>query len=119
MRLALSLRDSNGLRDVQIVEFAQRGEYENLMAAIAVRANLRYEVVENLMHPQRAAGMILVCKATGVSWATAEAVLQLARKRNGLGEDEIERARGEFLELSRSAAERIVRFWQLRQSIIS
>ena len=119
MRLAISLRESNGLHDEQLAAFANDGKYENLVAAIGIRANLSYETVENLMHPQRAAGIVLVCKSIEASSTTADAVLRLARKRNSVPEDEIARAHREFLELSRSTAQRIVRFWQLRQSVSS
>jgi uncharacterized protein (DUF2336 family) len=119
MRLAISLRQSNGLHDRQIAAFANGGEYENLVASIAVTANLKYEVVENLMYPRRAAGIVLVCKSVGISWPTADAILRLARQRNTVTADEIDVAHREFLDLSRSTAERIVRFWQLRQSVSS
>lgn len=116
-RLAISLQQTSGLHDVQLDTFAKSGEYENLVAAIAVRASLKYATIDNLMHPQRVAGLVLVCKATAISLSTADSVLWLARKRNNVTEDEIERAHREFLGLSRSTAERIVRFWQLRQSV--
>jgi hypothetical protein len=44
-------------------------------------------------------------------------VLGLARFRNGVTKTEIDQAHREFVDLSRSTAERIVRFWHLRQSI--
>ena len=119
MRLALSLRQTNGLCDEQIVAFANDGDYEKLVAVIAVRASLPYEIIDNLMQPQRVAGIVLVCKSAGISWATADAVLRLAQKRNNISASEIERAHREFLDMSRSTAERIVRFWQLRQSATS
>lgn len=116
-RLALSLKQTNGLPEEQIAAFANQGEYENLVAAIAVRTGLRYEVVENLLHPNRISGIVLVCKSLGASWTTADAVLRLAKKRNNIPETEINHAHREFVELSRLTAERIVRFWHLRQAV--
>ena len=118
MRLAISLKQANGLHDEQIAAFAEHGEYENLIAGIAVRANLKYEVIENLLRSEKIAGIVLVCKSVGTPWKTAEATLRLAQKRNhSLTEEEIAGARRDFLDLSRATAERIVRFWQLRQSV--
>lgn len=118
IRLAVSLRQSNGLHDEQITAFADRGEYENLVAGIAVRTNLGYEIIENLMHPQRVAGAALVCKSAGMTWAVAGAVLRASRKKNNVAEAEIVQAHREFLDMSRATAERIVRFWQLRHSVV-
>jgi hypothetical protein len=118
MRLAISLRQTNGLHDEQIITFANNGEYENLVAAIAILANLKYEIIECLMHPQKIAGLVLVCKAIAAPWKTVDAVLRSATKRNrGITEAEVASARRDFLDLSRATAERIVRFWRLRQSV--
>jgi len=119
MRLAIALQQTGDLHDLQLTMFANSGEYETLVAAIALRSNLKYETIDNLMHPQRVAGIVLVCKSAGISWATADAVLRLARKRNNVTDDEIERTHREFVDVSRSTAERIVRFWQIRQSVTS
>jgi uncharacterized protein (DUF2336 family) len=118
MRLAISLRQTNGLHDEQITAFANTGEYENLVAGVAVRANLRYELIERLMHPHRIAGVVLVCKSIAAPWNTVDALLRLAIRRNkGITETEIAAARRDFLDISRATAERIVRFWRLRQSV--
>ena len=61
---------------------------------------------------------MLVCKSIGTPWKTAEAILRLALKRNhNFTEAEFALARRDFLDLSRATAERIVRFWHLRQSV--
>jgi len=118
MRLAITLKQTNGLHDDQIAAFATNAEYENLVAGLAVRANLKYEVINNLMRSEKIAGVVLVCKSIGTPWKTAEAILRLALKRNdNITEAEIAHARRDFLDLSRATAERIVRFWHLRQSV--
>ncbi|MGN6590485.1 MAG: DUF2336 domain-containing protein [Sphingomicrobium sp.] len=120
MRLAISLKQTNGLHDEQIAAFANGAEYENLIAAISVRANLKYEVIDNLMRSDKIAGIVLVCKSIATPWNAAEAILRLAMRRNhSVTEAEITSARRDFLALSRATAERIVRFWQLRQSVSS
>jgi hypothetical protein len=120
MRLAISLKQANDLHDEQIAAFAESGEYENLVAGIAVRANLKYEVIDNLMRSDKIAGVVLVCKSVGTPWNTAEAILRLALKRHHkITDSEIGNARHDFLDLARATAERIIRFWQLRQSVSS
>ena len=118
MRLAISLMQTSGLHDEQIASFAENEEYENVIAGIAVRANLKYEVIHHLMRSEKIAGVVLVCKSLGTPWKATESILRLALKRRHMFvEPEIATARRDFLELSRASAERIVRFWQLRQSM--
>jgi hypothetical protein len=115
--LALSFERANNLQEQQIAAFAKERSYEYVVAALAVKTGLKYEVIEKLMYPSRVSGVILVCKALGLSWGTIQLVLDLCQIRNGLTEGDVVRLRKEFLELSRPISERIVRFWQLRQSV--
>lgn len=117
MREVLSLEQAKNLGEEQIVAFAREGSYENVIAALALKTGLKYEVVEKLMHPSRVSGVVLLCKGLGLSWTAADALLGLCKARNGLADGDVTRLRKEFLELSRAIAERIVRFWQLRQSV--
>jgi uncharacterized protein (DUF2336 family) len=117
MRLVQSLDQAKNLEDGQIAAFAAEGSYEYLVGALAVKTGLKYEAVERLMHPSRVSGIVLVCKALGLTWATVEPLLALCKVRNGLTDADVTRLRKEFLEVSRPIAARIVRFWQLRQSV--
>lgn len=117
MRLMLSLDQAKNLEDSQLAAFAREGSYEFLVAALAVKTGLKYEAVEKLMHPSRVSGIILVCKALGLTWGTIEPLLALCKDRNNLSDADVARLRKEFLEVSRPIAARIVRFWQLRQSV--
>lgn len=117
MRLVLSLEQAKSLGGAEIAAFADERSYEYVVAALAVKTGLGYDAIEKLMHPARASGIILVCKALGLPWATVEPLLALCRIRNGLTEADAVRLRKEFIEVSRPIAQRIVRFWQLRQSV--
>jgi len=117
MRLVLSLEHAKSLGGAEIAAFAQERSYEHVVAALAVKSGLKYDAMEKLMYPARASGVILVCKAVGLTWATVEPLLALCRARNNLTEADAVRLRKEFLEVSRPIAQRIVRFWQLRQSV--
>ena len=69
-----------------------------------------------MMHGQRLGGLTLVCKSLGFNMSTMTALWNLAAARNGATRDEVQNARKDFLSVSRDVAQRVVRFWQVRQS---
>jgi uncharacterized protein (DUF2336 family) len=118
-RLVVSLKQAGELGETEIKAFAGGQKYEELIAALALLSNLKFHTVENMMCPQRAAGIVLVCKALSFTWTTVDTVLVLAKARNSISAEEIEQAHRDFVNLSRETAERIVRFWHVRQSVTS
>jgi uncharacterized protein (DUF2336 family) len=116
MQMVHLLDQANDLGEAQIAAFAREGSYEHVVAALAVKTGLKYGIIEKLTYPSRVSGLVLVCKSMSLSWATVESVLVLCKARANLSDSDVVRLRREFLELSRAIAERIVRFWHLRQS---
>jgi len=116
-RAAVSLKQANKLDESAIRGFAVKGEYEGLSAALAFLVNLRYQTLEAMMYSGRASGLSLICRSLGFELGTLSSVLALATSRNNLPPGELDQARREFVEVSRETANRIVRFWQVRQSV--
>jgi hypothetical protein len=108
---------AGGVTETQILAFAAQDDYDGLIAALSALAKLRAETVENMMHPSRLSGVVLLCKAAGLALKTVDAIMTVVSSRNYIGDQEVEFAHREFINLSRSTAERIVRFWQARESI--
>jgi uncharacterized protein (DUF2336 family) len=115
-RLVLSLKQQGDLGNNEIVGFAKNSEYEELVAALALLSNLRADFVENMTQKGRLGGFVLVCKAVGLTWSSVDAVLALICSRNGIDDNEAQQAHRDFVSVSRGTAERIVRFWCVRQS---
>ena len=115
-RHVITLKQSDALTETQIVTFATEKHYEDVIAAISLLSNLRFHHLENMMHGQRLGGLTLVCKSLGFSVTTMTALWKLAAARNGATTEEVQSARREFLGVSKDVAQRVVRFWQVRQS---
>ncbi|HXD45230.1 MAG TPA: DUF2336 domain-containing protein [Pseudolabrys sp.] len=116
-RLVLAMKQAGKLGDPEILGFAQGNRYEETVAALALAADLKYDAIENLMLSAESGGLILVCKALGLSWATTSHVLTLAADRVGVPCHDLARAQVDFVKLSKSTAERIMRFWHVRQIV--
>jgi hypothetical protein len=99
-----------------LLEFAKNRKLEELIAALALLSHLEFSFVENMTQKGRLGGLVLLCKAVGLGWHLVDAVLDLIASRNNLDDVEIRDAHQDFVNVSRATAERIVRFWCVRQS---
>ncbi len=115
-RHCITLKQGNELTESRIVTFAEEKKYEEAVAAISLLSNLKFYYLENMMHGQRLGGLTLVCKSLGFNMGTMTALWNLVAARNGATRDEVQNARKDFLSVSRDVAQRVVRFWQVRQS---
>jgi uncharacterized protein (DUF2336 family) len=115
-RLVVSLKQEGQLNENKLAEFAINREYEELIAALALISHLKFGFVENMTQTGRLGGLVLLCKAAGLAWDSVDAVLTLMASRNTLDEGEVRGAHREFVNVTRATAERIVRFWCVRQS---
>ena len=116
-RLVVSMQQSSGLAEADVSKFALARHYEAVVASLALLANLKYDAVENLVLQTDTGGLILACKALGFDWSTTVEILKTGSERSGLTERDINRAHGDFMKLSKATADRILRFWHVRQTV--
>jgi len=68
------------------------------------------------MQSLRDDGILIPCKAAGLSWETVHAVLD-CRFANGLtGPRELAKAKDQYAKATLENARRLLRFWQVRSS---
>ena len=72
------------------------------------------EVVDRLMNGDRADPVLILARAVGFSWPTVRAVLK-ARPAPKPSPQSLDAARENFERLTATTAQRVVRFWQVRQ----
>jgi uncharacterized protein (DUF2336 family) len=98
------------LNDSTINRFAVRGEYTNIVAALALLTGSPVEVVLPLIASDSIEGLVLACKASRLDWATAAAIVKHRPGQAPVPAAELTKARKTFDEFSLSAAQRTVRF---------
>jgi Uncharacterised protein conserved in bacteria (DUF2336) len=67
------------------------------------------------MGAERPDPVLILCKAAGLSWATVKALIMARPDRTGTSSQGLDAAFANFHRLSASTAQRVVRFWQVRQ----
>jgi uncharacterized protein (DUF2336 family) len=109
-----ALHSQHKLKETDIAEFAKSGKYEETIAALAILCAVPVEVVDRLMNGERTDPILILARASGFGWSTVKAILN-ARPGAKPSPHALDVARDNFERLTVSAAQRVVRFWQVRQ----
>jgi uncharacterized protein (DUF2336 family) len=116
-RTILALHGAGELNEAALLGFAKSHQYEESIAALAAMSGVKIATLDRLIAGDRHDPILIVGKTIGLEWATVRALilLRLGRHRVPAPAD-IESARVNFARLMPSTAERVVNFWQTRQS---
>jgi uncharacterized protein (DUF2336 family) len=116
-RTILALHRAGELNENALLGFAKGHKYEESVAALSAMSGVKIATLDRLVAGDRQDPVLIVGKAIGLEWATVRALilLRLGPSRVASPTD-IENARVNFTRLMPSTAERVVSFWQVRQS---
>jgi uncharacterized protein (DUF2336 family) len=114
-RLVLSLNFAGQMNEAALDAFCSEGKYEEVVASLALIAKVPINLVDRLIGGERPDPVLILCKAAGIGWPTARAILLLRPDGKGSSSRALDEAFGNYNRLSSSTAERVVRFWQVRR----
>jgi uncharacterized protein (DUF2336 family) len=116
-RAILALHHAGELNEAALLGFARAHKYEECVAALSAMSAVRIATIDRLIMGDRHDPILIMGRATGLEWATTRAliVLRLGPGRVPSATD-IEEARLNFERLAPATAQRVVSFWQTRQS---
>lgn len=116
-RTILALHNAGELDEAALFGFAKAHKYEESVAALAAMSAVKIATLDRLIAGDRHDPILIVGRAIGLEWATVRALilLRLGPSRVPAPAD-IENARVNFVRLMPSTAERVVSFWQTKQS---
>ncbi len=109
-----ALHKERKLTEADIAEFARSGKYEETIAALATVCAVPVEVVDRLMNGERADPVLILARSAGFGWDTVREVMN-ARPGGKPSSQVLEAAKENFDRLTAATAQRVVRFWQVRQ----
>src|SRR5580700_5777181 len=110
------LNNKGELNEATLLRFANQRKYEETVVALAELSRSTIEVIRPLMQSLRDDGVLIPCKASGLSWETVQAVLDSRFATGRMGPHELAKARDQFARLTTQNACRQLRFWQVRAS---
>jgi len=100
--------------EADIVEYAKSGKYEETTAALAALCAVPVEVVDRLINAERVDPLLILARAAGFGWPTVRAVID-ARPGANSSSQTLAAASENFERLTTATAQRVVRFWQMRE----
>lgn len=115
-RLAAQLKEKGELTETALSRFARQKKYEETVAALAELSNSTIDVIRPLMQSLRDDGLLVACRAAGLSWETTAAVLECRYSTGSLGEAELARAKSHFAGTTAENARRMLTFWQVKST---
>jgi uncharacterized protein (DUF2336 family) len=105
------------LSEAALLEFARANKFEEAVSALAMRCSAPIDIIDRLMHGARIDALLIPCKAAGLAWPTTRAIIRLNPAHSITSDDDFEIAKQDFQKLSIAAAQRIMRFWQVRSTV--
>ena len=109
-----ALHKERKLTEADIAEYAKSGRYEETIAALATLCAVPVEVVDRLMSGERADPVLILARAASFGWPTVREIIS-ARPGAKPAPQTLDAAYENFERLTAATAQRVVRFWQVRQ----
>ena len=106
----VALNRTGKLNDSLVNRFAVRGEYVLVVAALALKADVKVEAIEPLLEPDRVYGLIVACKAARLSWSTTTMIVRNRPNCPPSTDRELEQCVAVFESLLLSVAQWTIRF---------
>ncbi len=102
------------LTEADVADYAKSGKYEETIAALATVSTVPVEVVDRLVNGERADPVLILARAAGFGWRTVRAIMAARPDAKPTGQT-LDTARENYERLTPATAQRVVRFWQVRQ----
>ena len=115
-RTVLDLHRSGKLGETELVDFAKSKKYEETVATLSALCGVPIESVDRLTGGERPDPVLILCKAVGFGWPTVRAIIAAQPGNKSVSNQALDAAYSNFERLSPSTAQRVVRFWQVRQA---
>lgn len=110
-----TLKEQGRLDETALHDFAKDKKFEETVVALAELSAIPIETVERLMVSERPDPVLILSKAAGFGWPTVRTVILVRPDSKRMSNQSLDAAHNNFQRLSASTAQRVTRFWQLRQ----
>jgi uncharacterized protein (DUF2336 family) len=110
----LLMKKEGRLDESALLEFANRRLYEQMVAALSMLSSASIDLIAPLMRSTRSNGLLVPCKAAGLKWPTVSAILCSRFAHHTMSDADLAQAKEDYLRLSQTSAQRLLRFWQVR-----
>jgi uncharacterized protein (DUF2336 family) len=114
-RVVLNLSRSGQMNEAALAAFCNDGKYEETVVGLATLAKVPINVVDRLMGGDRPDPVLILSKAANLAWPTVKGIFLVRTSGKRTSSQGFDEAFANYGRLSTSTAQRVVRFWQVRQ----
>ena len=108
------MKSRGQLSEVSIANFAQAGQYEEMVVALSRLSMAPLGLIEPLVQNPAYDGLLTTCKACDFGWKTFSAILSHRFPDQPMSTAELDKACSDYYKMSAPTAKRIYRFWLVR-----
>lgn len=105
-----SLNRTGRLNPARLVAFAKAGQFNTLIAALALMAYAPDDVVAEMVNAPEYEPLLILARAIGLSWETTKTIFIACRHTQPLRPGDLEKCSSAFHRLDRKAARKILDF---------
>lgn len=109
------LQEKGELDESTLLEFARARKFEETAVALSLLSSSPLEIIKPLMNSPMDDGLLIPCKAADCKWETVSAILATKLPPGSAPKAGQEKLKADFAKLSKANAERVLRFWQVRE----
>lgn len=110
-----ALQKANKLDEFALFDFASTKKFEETVAGLTLLCKSTVDIIKPLMQSRRAEGLLVPCKAADLRWTAVRAIIE-CRPVTAPDADQLAHLEAEFNKLSKPSAERLLRFWKVRET---
>lgn len=110
-----AMHQESKLGEAELADFAKDRKFEETVAALSVLCNVPIDAADRLVAGDRPDPVLILCKAAGFGWTTARAIICSRPGGKGSSSHSLDAAFANFEKLAPATAQRVVRFWQVRE----
>ena len=109
------LQKKGELDENTLLEFARSRKFEEITVALSLLSSSSLEIIKSLMNSPMDNGLLIPCKVADCKWETVSAILASKLPPGSPPKPGQETLKAEFAKLPKSNAQRLLRFWQVRE----
>ena len=104
------------MNEPALAAFANDGKYEETVVGLAALSKVPIDVADRLMAGERPDPVLILCKAAEMDWPTVKSIMTAQAQGKTPSSQSLDAAFANYGRLSPSTAQRVVRFWQVKQN---
>jgi uncharacterized protein (DUF2336 family) len=101
------------LGEDNLLTYASNGEADETIATLSLLSSVPTEKIDQLMETEQHETLLIICRAAGLSWRGARAMILLSRHAGALSPDHVLELHQTFEGLKESDAQHMLRLWRL------